>query len=119
MMIYLLRSEDSEPALPFDKKFLVLTNVFHKRIGSPALEFVKLCLPKTLKTTLGCLVMLFSILHAQKSAEMTMTARSDTGQVRFKCPEPVLARAGQLQPVSELWSRSEPIRPCVLELYQI
>eukprot|EP00965_Chrysotila_dentata_P221929 6192673-Pleurochrysis_carterae.AAC.2 len=33
-----------------------------------------------------------AILHAQKGAEVPVTAR-DTGQAGFECPEPVLARA--------------------------
>eukprot|EP00965_Chrysotila_dentata_P200573 6180051-Pleurochrysis_carterae.AAC.2 len=49
-----------------------------------------LCLPRRLpQPTLVCLVK--PILHAQRSAKVTVTARN-TGQAIFQCPEPVPAR---------------------------
>eukprot|EP00965_Chrysotila_dentata_P003686 120810-Pleurochrysis_carterae.AAC.1 len=47
-----------------------------------------------------------AILHPQRSAEATVTARV-TGQAIFKCPEPVPARAATSQVHSEV-----PFRVC-------
>eukprot|EP00965_Chrysotila_dentata_P224399 6194153-Pleurochrysis_carterae.AAC.6 len=48
--------------------------------------------PATPGTTVVCILMSNVMLHAQRSAEVSVTAR-DTGQAIFKCPEHVPARA--------------------------